>query len=133
MLMLPYMTEDAAHGLMKQGLRSLHQLHRAAASDPAGLKASLTKLLSGSKQASECIQVSSDAPHACCALTAMMDINGFMAVMPVSSSMVERSPFQVAAWLKVSSSQVSRVIESPRMPLQLRHCGGFVLGKLTSC
>ncbi len=57
MLMLPHMTEDAAQELVRQGLRSLHQMHQAAARDPASLKATLTKLLGGSKQASECFQV----------------------------------------------------------------------------
>ena len=60
LMMLPHMTEDAAHGLMKQGLRSLHQLQQAAIGDSAGLKAKLNKLLGGSKQASECLQVCPD-------------------------------------------------------------------------
>ena len=67
MMMLPHMTEDAAEGLMKQGLRSLHQLRQAALGQPAAMKTSLVQLLGGSKQAAECLQVCS------CLLTVVYD------------------------------------------------------------
>ena len=59
MMMLPHMTEDAAEGLMQQGLRSLHQLRQAALGQPAAMKTRLASLLGGSKQAAECLQVRS--------------------------------------------------------------------------
>lgn len=64
MMMLPHMTEDAADGLMQQGLRSLHQLRQAALGQPAAMKTRLASLLGGSKQAAECLQVRSCPGHA---------------------------------------------------------------------
>ncbi|KAK9850259.1 hypothetical protein WJX84_005584 [Apatococcus fuscideae] len=62
MMMLPYMTEDAAEGSMKQGLRSLHQLRQAAQDQPAAMRTRLAQLLGGSKQAAECLQVCERLP-----------------------------------------------------------------------
>ena len=57
MKMLPHMTDEAAEELVSEGLRTLHQLRSAAASQPAAMKTKLSQLLGGSKQASECLQV----------------------------------------------------------------------------
>ncbi|KAK9868384.1 hypothetical protein WJX84_004044 [Apatococcus fuscideae] len=62
MKMLPHMTDETAEELVSEGLRTLHQLRSAAASQPAAMKTKLSQLLGGSKQASECLQVCERLP-----------------------------------------------------------------------